>query len=262
MVNNRRLLALGLVLVVGSLTACSDSGGGGGNLAAACTDNVAVTDGFTEMFTKIQAGPSSGPPSAADVEQIKATYNERLAQPLADAAAKAPDAIKADIQSAVTKLAALGTSGDTSLFNDPAFEAQGRRIDLYFYDHCSGPKEAVKAVDYSFSGLPTKLPSGVVQLKLTNSGTEQHEMLVLKRKEGVTETFDQILALPQDQAQTKTDFVGQTMTTPGNPDSTVVHLSPGEYAMICTIPKGSVGDKQGDGPPHFTLGMKTEFTVS
>lgn len=262
MANKRRLLALGLVLVVSSLTACSSGGGGGGNLAAACNDNVAVTDGFTEMFSKLQGGPQNGPPSEADKQQIKDTYNQRLAQPLADAAAKAPDAIKPDIQSAVTKLRALGDTGDPSVFNDPAFSAQGRKIDLYFYDHCSGPKEAVGAVDYSYTGAPSQIPAGTVQLKLTNSGTEQHEMLVLRRKEGVTETFDQLLALPQDQAQAKTDTIGQTMASPGNPDSTVVHLTPGQYIMICTISKGSVGDKQGDGPPHFTLGMKHEFTVA
>jgi hypothetical protein len=261
MANSRRLLALGLALVAGSLTACS-TGGGGGDLAATCKDNVAVSDGFNELFSNVQGGPQSGPPSAEVVQQIKDTYAQKLAPPLADAVAKAPDAIRPTIQVAETKLKTLADTGDVSIFNDPVLSAAGNKINLYFYDHCSGPKQAVGAVDYAFSGVTGQLPSGTVELKLTNSGTEQHEMLIVRRKPGVTETFDQILALSQEEAQTKTDFVGQVMASPGKPDATVAHLTSGQYVMICTISKGTVGDKQGDGPPHFTLGMKHEFTVA
>ncbi|MDQ6909932.1 MAG: hypothetical protein M3Z84_03965 [Actinomycetota bacterium] len=258
---NKKRLALGLVLVVG-LAACSSGSGGGGNLAAACKANLNVQDGFTELFRGLEGGPQSGPPSAAAKQQIKDTFAQRLAKPLADAEASAPDAIKADIKSAVASLRTFGDTGDPSLFNDPAFAAKGQKINLYFYDHCSGPKQAVGAADYKFSGVPNQLPSGVVQLKLTNSGTEEHEMLFVRRKPGVTETFDQLLALPQEQAQAKTEAVFHLSAGPGKPDATVVDLTPGQYAMICTISKGTVGDKQGDGPPHFTLGMKHEFTVA
>jgi hypothetical protein len=34
-------------------------------------------------------------------------------------------------------------------------------------------------------------------------------------------------------------------------------LEPGEYVMVCFV---SVGGAE-DGPPHFTQGMKYEFTV-
>jgi hypothetical protein len=40
-------------------------------------------------------------------------------------------------------------------------------------------------------------------------------------------------------------------------------LTSGSYAAVCFIPVGSVDEEtEADGPPHFTQGMKTEFTVS
>lgn len=39
-------------------------------------------------------------------------------------------------------------------------------------------------------------------------------------------------------------------------------LETGDYVAACFIPEGSTGDEEGTGPPHFTKGMKTEFTVS
>ncbi len=116
--------------------------------------------------------------------------------------------------------------------------------------------------DYKFSGLPDKLPAGVVQLKLTNSGKEDHEMLVLRRKPGVTESFDQILALPREQGMQKTEAVTEVSASPGKTDATVGRLTPGQYVIVCTVSKGTMGDTHGDGPPHFMLGMKKEVTVS
>jgi hypothetical protein len=42
----------------------------------------------------------------------------------------------------------------------------------------------------------------------------------------------------------------------------VFELKPGRYLALCTVAKGSVDNKPGSGPPHFTLGMKQEITVT
>lgn len=45
----------------------------------------------------------------------------------------------------------------------------------------------------------------------------------------------------------------------------IADFEPGDYAALCFIPTGSTmansDEPDGDGPPHFTQGMKTEFTV-
>jgi len=258
-----RMLAASVALA-GSLVAC---GGGGGSssdpkLVAACKDNLDINDGFSALFSGIDGGPGSGPPSAATIAQIKSTFPRVLAAPLDSVDKDAPDAIKSDVTAATAEIRKFGTTGDGSVFENPNFKARSLRIDNYFYDHCAGPKQAATAVDYKFNGLPDKLAAGVVQLRLTNSGKEEHEMLVLRRKPGVTESFDQILALPREQGMQKTDVVTEVSASPGKTDATVGRLTPGQYVVICTVSKGTVGDKEGDGPPHFTLGMKKEITVS
>jgi len=221
-----------------------------------------INDGFSELFSTIDGGPGNGPPSAAAIQQIQSTFPRVLAGPLDSVDKDAPEAIKSDVTAATAELRKFGTTGDGSVFDTPDFKARSLKIDNYFYDHCAGPKQAATAVEYKFNGLPEKLPAGVVQFRLTNSGKEEHEMLVLRRKPGVTESFDQILALPREQGMQKTEAVTEVSASPGKSDATVGRLTPGQYVVICTISKGTTGDKEGDGPPHFTLGMKKEITVS
>lgn len=234
----------------------------GQKLAAACQENVAINQGFNQLFANMP-GPDNGPPPPAVKQQLKDSYNRTLAKPIADIAANPPEEIKGDIRDVTAKLqSSIGTSGDPSaFFMDPNLQAKTTRIDLYFYDHCSGQRTPVRAVEYSFIGMPDRLPSGIANLKLTNSGKEDHELLVVTRKPGVTESFDQLLALPKEQAQAKTQELADIHISPGQSDATVAQLSPGQYLAICTVPKGSVGEKPGTGPPHFTLGMKHQFTV-
>ena len=50
---------------------------------------------------------------------------------------------------------------------------------------------------------------------------------------------------------------------PGGSDVVSWHLAePGNYAAVCFVSVGSVGETEGDGPPHFTQGMVHEFTVT
>lgn len=258
-------LLVGSVALAAGLTAC---GGGGSStssdpkLAAVCKDNLDINEGFATLFSTSDGPPGNGPPSAAAVAHIKADFPRLVGAPLDDVNKNAPDAIKSDIAAVSVDLHKFGATGDGSVFDSPDFKARSLKIDNYFYDHCDGPKQAATAADYKFSGLPDKLPAGVVQFKLTNSGKEEHEMLVLRRKSGVTDSFDQILALPREQTRTKTEAVTEVSASPGKTDATVGRLTPGQYVIICSISKGTIGDKQGDGPPHFTLGMKKEFTVA
>ena len=107
------------------------------------------------------------------------------------------------------------------------------------------------AKDYSFNGLPTSVPAGT-SLTLTNEGAELHEMIVVRKNDGVTESFDELLALPEEEALTKVTTVGVLFAAPGETASmgmgatgapsamTSIALGEeGEYFALCFIPQGT-----------------------
>jgi hypothetical protein len=154
----------------------------------------------------------------------------------------------------------------------------------------SGPVIDVTAVDYAFENLPTSVPSGT-SLTLTNGGQELHEMIVVRKNDGVTESFDDLLALPEEEALQKVTTVGVLFAAPGEsasmgigasgapePLTSIALTEEGEYFALCAIPQGTTempdfgatpmesgapaGSMAPQGPPHFVLGMRQAFTVT
>ena len=131
----------------------------------------------------------------------------------------------------------------------------------------------VTAVDFAFEGVPAEVPSGTT-LALTNTGQEVHEMIVVRKLPTTTQSFEELLALPQDQVEGLVEDVGFAYAEPGQTATDVVTLGePGEYLMVCFIPAGTTSlpsidpnssepPDLGTGAPHFTLGMVQEFTVT
>jgi hypothetical protein len=87
----------------------------------------------------------------------------------------------------------------------------------------------------------------------------------------VTESFDELLALPETEAMKKTTFAGGAFAGPGEESHRVVDLEAGDYIALCFIPEGTIpevmaevenGGTEPQGMPHFMKGMKHEFTVS
>lgn len=137
----------------------------------------------------------------------------------------------------------------------------------------AGTRVDVVGTDYAFSDFGTTL-DGPTTFAFRNEGQDLHEMVIVRKNDGVTDTFEELLALPEDEAFGLVTFVGQTMAAPGQaaPD-TLTATEPGEYLMICFIPQGmttlpsldpnaSGPPDLGDGPPHFTLGMLKEFEIA
>ena len=99
-------------------------------------------------------------------------------------------------------------------------------------------------------------------------------MVVVRKLPTTTQSFEELLAMPEDQAQTLVENVGFTFAEPGQTSADVVTAGePGEYLMICFVPAGttslpsidpnaSEAPSLGTGAPHFTLGMLQEFTVT
>lgn len=230
-------------------------------LVAGCAADKKVSDGVNAFFQNTPALQSNKPPSKAQLPQIQANYDKYIALPLAQIQQNAPARMKADVTTAVTALKQLRATGSPQQLGSPAAQKAAASVDGYYFKNCPGQKAAITGVDYAFGGVKQTYAAGATRFRFVNKGKEEHEMLIVKKKPGTTESFDQLLKLPQSQAQAKTVAVGQAEGSPGSTNYVAVNLAKGDYLMLCSIPKGTTATKQGTGPPHFVLGMKQEFTV-
>ena len=177
----------------------------------------------------------------------------------------APPEIAASVETAVTTFEELGEDA----FEDEAFNAAIVAMDTFVAANCGFEIVDVDMGDYSFSGIPSELPTGVVALQLSNTGEEFHE-LTLYRLKG-DKTLDDVLDLPDD-AKEKAykkllkEVPGGGFAEPGASDLALIELKkPGNYVALCFIPVGSTpenAEEGGDGPPHLHAGMATEFEVT
>ena len=140
----------------------------------------------------------------------------------------------------------------------------------------------IHAVDYGYQGVPGTLPAGENRFSFTNdSQAESHELSLFRINDGVTESFDQILA--EDEAQEsaqqggqqgggqqpqsnqspppapKMSFFASTGSAPGQTAKMdlIGNLPAGRYGMVCFLPVAN--DEAGTA--HYKKGMKAEFTV-
>jgi uncharacterized cupredoxin-like copper-binding protein len=152
---------------------------------------------------------------------------------------------------------------------NPELEGSDETLDLYGKtiawagDNCDVETLDVTAVDYRFEGVPDELSTGYHVIDFTNGGQENHEMFAFRIDDASIESVTDIFDLPEDEAFSKITPVNAVYATPGTSDVVSWDLTePGRYAVFCAISLGSVGDSEGDGPPHFTQGMVREFTVT
>jgi hypothetical protein len=136
------------------------------------------------------------------------------------------------------------------------------------------------------------VPAGT-SLAFLNTGAEVHELIVARKNDGVTESWDELIALPEEEAFQKVTTLGPLFAAPGEPAtfgigptgpgpmSAITVEQEGEYLALCAIPQGMTelpdfgaeAEAQASpdaapasgapqGPPHFVLGMRQEFTVT
>jgi len=150
---------------------------------------------------------------------------------------------------------------------------------------CGGGNDAttVTATDYRFENLPKSVKSGTTLSLKNSSGKELHEMVIVKLPDTEKRSVAELVKLPQAQFDA---------LSPGPP--ALVLLGPpgggaeikavgngkltakGRYVVICAIPTGADPaaylkaaqaatdgpPKVDGGPPHFTMGMYGEITVT
>lgn len=196
-------------------------------------------------------------------EALKAHATEL--QPLADdIMATAPDEISeqlAVLDGAVDEMAATGVD----VWESPEVNEASDTAHAYDVEHCGWNVVDVAASDYAFDGLPDELPAGETTFELTNAAAEVHELILLRKNDGVTQSAEELLAMPQEEAMALAEMIGSpAFAAPGDTAYTVKDLEPGDYVVACFIPTGmtSIDGPPPEGPPHAMHGMVAELTVS
>lgn len=143
---------------------------------------------------------------------------------------------------------------------------------------------AVHATDSGYQGVPGTLPAGETRFSFTNdSKTAAHEMSLFRINDGVSQSFEQILAEeeaerqkpdpsqggqpggqggqnpPAEQAPPppKMTYFGGTGAGPGESAKMdmIGNLPPGRYGIASFVPNDEAGT------PDHKKGLKAEFTV-
>jgi hypothetical protein len=236
------LIAAGSASALLLLTACGSDDNSSAN-AEACDAWIAAD---TAVISYLFMGEG-------DADSVNAAIDATIAA--------APD----DIVDTVTEL----KSEVQPQLENPESEVSDKTLQLYretvgwVGENCDVETLDVTATEYKYDGISDELKTGYHVVNFSNEGQEQHEMFAFKVNDGVTESVDELLALPEDEAFGKITPVNAAFAPPGGSDTVGLNLaSSGSYAVVCFIPVGSVGDTEGDGPPHLTEGMVQEFTVS
>ena len=290
-----------LVLCAGTLfVACGDDNDddaspaavGGTSVAASPTDPVATEPDTTEPATTSAPttdASTTDPAGNGDIEAACAAYTELTfafsAEPEGDPSeflqntvvplietieANAPAEVSDSLGVMTSAAQQVVDSGgeDFSAFEDPAFAEAQSEVDPFMFENCTYDSTyEVSLVDYAFADMPSEIESGRVAILVTNDGSEAHELAVLSKAEGVTESWEELLQLPEEEAMTKATFVGGAFApAPGSQGMLVVDIEPGDYAAVCFVSTGTTiddsGMTEGTGPPHFIQGMFSEFTVT
>ncbi len=205
-------------------------------------------DAFCQAELAAEAATSSEDPSAAG--------------PAFDALlAVAPPEVKPAVEAVIT----AASSGDT---DSDEFNDNYATMITFVKDNCGFGDLEVTTKEYEFGGVPPTLDAGPVVVTNNNIGTEFHEVLVLRVNDGVTESVEEIVALPEEEALTKASVLGVAFAAPGATGYAAMDLEPGHYATICFLPVGATPENMAaidagtfEGAPHFTQGMLTEFDV-
>jgi hypothetical protein len=251
--------------------ASDDSGQSGGDDGSTTTadpaaDSAAYCD--AELALETAGDPDVDFETMTPEQQAEAvkTFATETLRPLVD---DLGPTVPAELEQQFTALdgavTQLETTGDPAAFASPEVVAASAAAHAYDLDNCDWTSQAVTTTEYRFAGIADSLDAGVTSFDLTNDGAEVHEMVLLRKNDGVTETADEILALPQEEGLQKAAIMGTAGPVPtGQTAYLVADLDAGDYIAVCFIPVGttSLDAAPPDGPPHFTQGMVTEFSVS
>lgn len=256
------------------------------NSAIPTTTEASVPQSSTSESSSSVGSPSSAPTSSAENSAAAActpylAISDELNQQQPDPAKLGPlfDAFKAAVPAELADSAKVMSDAaqkmtasqgqDTSAMEGPAFAQAQTAVSTWMFGHCSfDAKISVTTKDFEFDGLSSTMKPGKTAFLVTNDGPESHEMVIGTKNAGTTESWQDLLKLPEETAMTKVTMLGGVQVPAvGSVALLVVDLKPGDYAALCFVSMGtSVGSDgsvtQGTGVPHAMSGMVKEFTVA
>jgi hypothetical protein len=185
----------------------------------------------------------------------------------------APDEISAEVTTMADESRAQVAAGPPPSGQPPSiapneFFAAATSVGDYMADHCGYPVLDVTATDHAFDGVPASTEADKTLVRITNEGTEYHEVVVERVQPGETRSLEEIVALPQQEEGDLLDYVGSALAPPGLGSWTVVELSAGRHAALCFIPVGATTPELAAAttddttPRHTTQGMFAELEVT
>ena len=140
----------------------------------------------------------NGEPDPAAVEALVTEAEAAAPEDLADTLGVLTGAVRTILE-----------TGDFAAFETPEVTEAKSALDTWVFESCAfDTKLEVAASEYAFGGFPEELSAGTFAIALHNMGEEVHELVIIRRLEETTESWDELLALPEDEAMTKTEFVG------------------------------------------------------
>jgi hypothetical protein len=272
----RRSAATTLVIaaLAASVAACSSSSdtatapaaAGGATATSTQAKPTAYCDAALEVETVGEPDIDFETATPEEMTAAMKSFATEKVLPLAkDALAAAPEEITADVATLVTAIEATARSGDVSVFEDAkVVEAEGV-VHAFDLANCGWATVDVTTVDYEFEDLPASIGAGPTSFEISNEGTDVHEIVLMRKNDGVTLTAEELLALPEEEAMSKATFIGVGgPTVPGSTDYVVADLEAGNYVALCFLPVGmkAMDGPPPEGPPHFMEGMVAELTVT
>lgn len=114
----------------------------------------------------------------------------------------------------------------------------------------------ISLVDYQF--VIDGLESGKQTVRVSNDGSELHEAIIFRLKEGKTMAdFQAFMESETPEGEPPMDQVGGVFLSPGNVTYTTLDLDSGNHVFLCFIPS-----EKNEMQPHFMLGMMAEVAVN
>lgn len=116
----------------------------------------------------------------------------------------------------------------------------------------------VRAVDYELKGIPAELKVGAHKFTLQNKSDENfHELIVFRKRAWSDKSWEELLSMPQKEAEKHVVFVGATGAEPGKDGKPFrAYLKAGKYLAACFVQN----DK--NSKPHAYKGMIRKFHVA
>ena len=158
-------------------------GGSGGTEEAAGEDVDAYCTAVLSLEqTAALADPEADPVAFAESLLVEATAVEEVA----------PAEVAPAVSEGIAILQGVADTGDPSQL--AGLEAATAPMHEFDLANCGWEVSDVTMADFSFTGIGDEMTAGVHSFELANEGAEAHVLVLVRKAEGVTQSWEEILA--------------------------------------------------------------------